>query len=31
MRAVLLTGHGGMDKLVYRTDVAVPRPAAGEV
>ena len=31
MKAVLLTGHGGLDKLVYREDVAVPRPAAGEV
>jgi NADPH:quinone reductase-like Zn-dependent oxidoreductase len=31
MRAVLLTGHGGMDKLVYRTNVPVPRPAPGEV
>ncbi len=27
----MLTGHGGLDKLVYRTDVAVPRPAVGEV
>ncbi|WP_427005443.1 alcohol dehydrogenase family protein [Pseudarthrobacter sp. H2] len=31
MAAVLLTGHGGLDKLEYRTDVAVPRPGAGEV
>ena len=31
MKAVLLTGHGGLDKLVYRDDVPVPRPAAGEV
>ena len=31
MKAVLLTGHGGMDKLVYRTDVPVPQPTAGEV
>ncbi|WP_438816512.1 alcohol dehydrogenase family protein [Taklimakanibacter deserti] len=31
MAAVLLTGHGGLDKLVYRTDVPVPRPARGEV
>lgn len=31
MAAVLLTGHGGLDKLEYRTDVPVPRPAAGEV
>ena len=31
MAAVLLTGHGGLEKLEYRTDVPVPRPAAGEV
>ena len=31
MAAVLLTGHGGIDQLVYREDVAVPRPGAGEV
>lgn len=31
MSAVLLTGHGGLDKLEYRTDVAVPRPQRGEV
>jgi alcohol dehydrogenase len=31
MRAVLLTGHGGLDKLVYRTDIPVPKPAPGEV
>ena len=31
MKAVLLTGHGGLDKLVYREDVPVPRPAVGEV
>lgn len=31
MSAVLLTGHGGFDKLEYRTDVKVPQPAAGEV
>ncbi len=31
MRAMVLTGHGGLDKLVFRDDVAVPRPAAGEV
>lgn len=31
MAAVLLTGHGGLDKLVYRSDVPVPRPAPGEV
>jgi NADPH:quinone reductase-like Zn-dependent oxidoreductase len=28
---VLLTGHGDLDKLVYRTDVPVPKPAPGEV
>ncbi|TGV76275.1 Zn-dependent oxidoreductase, partial [Mesorhizobium sp. M00.F.Ca.ET.158.01.1.1] len=31
MAAVLLTGHGGPEKLVYRTDVKVPAPASGEV
>ncbi len=31
MAAVLLTGHGGLDKLEYRTDAPVPKPAAGEV
>jgi len=31
MAAVLLTGHGGLDKLVYRQDVPVPKPASGEV
>ena len=31
MAAVFLTGHGGLDKLDYRTDVPVPRPAKGEV
>lgn len=31
MQAVLLTGHGGLDKLVHRADVPVPRPAPGEV
>ena len=31
MTAVLLTGHGGLDKLDYRTDVPVPRPGPGEV
>ncbi len=31
MRAVLLRGHGGFEQLEYRDDVAVPRPAAGEV
>ena len=31
MAAVLLTGHGGFDKLVYRDDVPVPSPSEGEV
>jgi len=31
MRAVLLTGFGGFDRLDYRTDVPVPSPGAGEV
>jgi NADPH:quinone reductase-like Zn-dependent oxidoreductase len=31
MAAVLLTGHGGMDRLEYRTDIRVPRPKSGEV
>ncbi|MER8785758.1 alcohol dehydrogenase family protein [Mesorhizobium sp. M1006] len=31
MRAVILTGHGGLDKLDYREDWPVPKPAAGEV
>ncbi len=31
MAAVLLTRHGGLDALDYRTDVSVPTPAAHEV
>ncbi len=31
MHAVQLTGHGGIDALVYRTDLPVPKPNAGEV
>jgi len=31
MKAVLLTGFGGPEKLEYRTDVPVPRPGPGEV
>ena len=31
MKALLLTGHGGPEKLVYREDVPVPTPAADEV
>lgn len=31
MRAVLLTGHGGPEKLEYRKDVPIPKPDRGEV
>lgn len=31
MHGVQLTGHGGMDQLVYRDDIPVPEPAPGEV
>jgi NADPH:quinone reductase-like Zn-dependent oxidoreductase len=31
MTAVLLTGHGGFDRLEVRDDVPVPRPGPGEV
>ncbi|MFE5838172.1 alcohol dehydrogenase family protein [Arthrobacter sp. NPDC056493] len=31
MAAALLTGHGGLEKLEYRTDVPVPVPGVGEV
>lgn len=31
MAAAILTGHGGLDKLEYRTDVSVPEPADDEV
>ena len=31
MAAVLLTAHGGLEELEYRTDVPVPRPREGEV
>ncbi len=31
MTAVLLTGHGGMDKLEYRDDIPTPKPKANEV
>ncbi len=31
MSAVHLTGHGGPEKLIFRTDVPVPRPGPGEV
>ena len=31
MKAVVLTGHGGLDKLEWREDVPTPLPGAGEV
>ncbi len=31
MRAMLLTGYGGVDKLQYRVDYPVPKPGVGEV
>ena len=31
MRAVLLTGHGDLDRLEYRDDVPIPEPAGDEV
>jgi len=31
MAGVQLTGHGGLDKLVYRDDLPVPQPGPGEV
>jgi alcohol dehydrogenase len=31
MRAVLLTGHGGLEKLEYREDLPIPEPAEDEV
>ena len=31
MAAVLLTGHGGLEALEYREDIATPVPGAGEV
>jgi NADPH:quinone reductase-like Zn-dependent oxidoreductase len=31
MHGVQLVGHGGVDKLLYRDDLPVPKPAAGEV
>ena len=31
MHAVLLTGHGGLEKLEYKTDIKVPTPKDDEV
>jgi NADPH:quinone reductase-like Zn-dependent oxidoreductase len=31
MKAVLLTGHGGFEKLSYREDIPVPNPGSDEV
>lgn len=31
MKAVLLTGHGGPERLEYREDVPEPKPQADEV
>ena len=31
MAAVILTGHGGLEKLEYRTDWPVPRPTTGQL
>jgi NADPH:quinone reductase-like Zn-dependent oxidoreductase len=31
MRAIYLTGHGGFERLQFRSDAPMPRPAAGEV
>jgi len=31
MAAAVLTGHGGLERLEYRTDWPVPRPQAGEI
>ena len=31
MRAVVLTGHGGLDRLEYREDWPTPGPGSGEV
>jgi NADPH:quinone reductase-like Zn-dependent oxidoreductase len=31
MNAVVLEGHGGFDRLAYRTDLPLPTPSAGEV
>ncbi len=31
MHAVVLTGHGGLEKLEYRTDIPTPQPKPGEL
>ena len=31
MHGVVLTGHGGLEKLEYKTDLPIPQPKAGEV
>ena len=31
MKAVVLTGHGGLDKLVIRDDLPVPKPNTHDV
>ncbi|MEX2366448.1 MAG: alcohol dehydrogenase catalytic domain-containing protein, partial [Pseudohongiellaceae bacterium] len=31
MAAMVLTGHGGIEKLEFQTDVPTPRPGPGEV
>lgn len=31
MKAVVLTGHGGFEKLEYRDDISVPQPKIGQV
>ena len=31
MSGVYLTGHGGLDKLIYKEDIPVPSPKTGEV
>lgn len=31
MSGMVLTGHGGLDRLVWKEDLPVPRPAEGEV
>ena len=31
MSGVYLTGHGGLEKLIYKEDIPVPAPQSGEV